>query len=111
MSIDTTFKPMTPTYAVDNSAAVQIKEAQQLGATCFRIRNLAAGGTTIYVSWGQQSAGLAAVAPALGAPKVNTIGIPGNLVTHIEAPCNSFFIASAVAPALEITGGVGGTGA
>jgi hypothetical protein len=47
----------------------------------------------------------------VGTPSQNTIGIPGNLVTHIEVPANSFFIASAVAPALEITGGIGGTGA
>jgi hypothetical protein len=108
MSIDTTFAPKTQTYAVDNTAAVQLTEAGQVGATTFRVRNINAA--AIYFSWGAKSAGLAAAAPAIGAPKANTIGLAIGGIIYIEVPPNSFFIASAVAPALEITGGMGGVG-
>jgi len=111
MSIDTTFKPLTETYFVDNSAAVQIPGANQRGVTTFRIRNSSAGGTTAYIAWGPKAAGLAAVAPTLGAPSPNTIGISGNITVNIEVPCNSFFIGSSATNTFEITGGTGGTGA
>ena len=107
MSIDTTFQPKTQTYAVDNTAAVQLTEAAQVGALTFRIRNINAA--AIYVAWGV-TAPAAPTAPAIGTPKPRTMGIPIGGVLYIEVPPASFFIASAVAPALEITGGQGGVG-
>ena len=110
MSIDTTFHPITETYAVDNSAAVQIPNAGMRGVTTFRIRNIAAT-TAVYVAWGTKSAGLAAVIPALGVPSPNTIGIGPYSTLVIEVPANSFFIANTALAGpggVEITGGIGG---
>lgn len=110
MSIDTTFKPMTPTYAVDNTAAVQIKEAQQMGCATFRIRAVTASG---YISWG--NSGVAApTAPALGASgmRENTLGVTLGTPIYIEVPAGSFFIGNAAfaTSGFEVTGGQGGVG-
>lgn len=113
MSIDSTFKPATGNYAVDNSVAAQVVEAQGSGVSTFRIRNTTAASAVAYVSWGRTAAltlAANAAAPAIGTPKVNSIGIPPNGVVYIEVPANSFFIGSAAAPNLEICGGQGGTG-
>lgn len=108
MSIDTTFHPMTQTYAVDNTAAVQIKEAQQLGATTFRIRALVASG---YIAWGNSSVA-APTAPTIGSPKVSTIGVTLGVPVYIEVPSTVFFIGNAVfaTSGFEITAGLGGVG-
>lgn len=108
MSIDTTFKPMTPTYAVDNTAAVQVREALASGVVTFRIRALTASG---YIAWGG-AAVAAPTAPAIGAPKVNTLGVTLGQALYIEAPPNSFFIGNAAfaTSGFEVTGGQGGTG-
>ena len=112
MSIDTTFHPITETYAVDNSAAVQIKGAAQRGATTFRIRPIAVtGGQVVYVAWGPQAAGLVATPPTLGSPSPNTICINALATVVIEVPPNSFFIANTAFTTpggVEITGGIGG---
>lgn len=113
MSIDSTFKPATANYAVDSTAPVQIIEAQGSGVVSFRIRNVTAANAVAYVSWGRTVASTLAAnaaAPALGTPKVNSIGIPANGVLYIEVPANSFFVGSAAAPNLEICGGEGGNG-
>lgn len=111
MSVDTTFKPMTPTYAVDNSAAVQIKEAQQAACVTFRVVAKTASG---YLSWGQTSSVAAPTAPALGASgmRENTIGVLLNVPVYIEVPPGSWFIGNAAfaTSGFEITGGQGGTG-
>lgn len=107
MSIDSTFKPMTATYQVDSTGAVQIKEAKDAGASSFRLRNVNAAAA--YVTWGGSGV-TSKGAPVLGTPSVNTIGIPIGGVAYIEVPPASFFIASVAAPAVEITGGEGGNG-
>jgi hypothetical protein len=108
VSIDTTFHPLTQTYAVDSSAAVQIKEAQSLGATVFRIRALLASG---YISWGGANV-TAAAAPALGTPQPHTIGVTFGVPVYIEVPSTSFFIGNAAfaTSGFEVTGGLGGVG-
>jgi hypothetical protein len=111
MSIDTTFHPITETYVVDNTVAVQIKGANQRGATTFRVRNISTS-TAAYVAWGP-TAPAAPVAPvALGVQPGNMLGIPPSSTLIIEVPANSFFIASVVfatgSTGLEITGGIGG---
>jgi hypothetical protein len=117
MSIDTTFHPITETYAVGNAAAVQIPGAAARGATTFRLRNATLSNASVtYVAWGPNAAALVAqgaVPPTLGGPpSVNTIGIAGNVTTTIEVPPNSFFICSTAYVAgtagIEITGGTGG---
>jgi hypothetical protein len=111
MSIDTTFKPLGNTYAVDNSAAVQIPNAGMQGITTFRIRNLSTS-AAVYVAWGR-TAPAAPAAPALGAPIANAIGISPGGTLYLEVPANSFFIASTALAGpggVEITGGIGGVG-
>jgi hypothetical protein len=117
MSIDVTFKPLTETIAIGNAAAAQIVGASQRGVSTFRIRNIAAGGTTVYLSWGRTSAVPAPPAngPGLASPLMNTIGLAGNVTANLEVPPDSFFICSVAFVAgtsgVEITGGSGGSGA
>jgi|HubBroStandDraft_4_1064222.scaffolds.fasta_scaffold41948_2 hypothetical protein len=119
MSIDVTWHPITETYAVGNAAAQNIPGAVQRGCTTVRIRNIAPSNASVaYISWGPNAAALlaaGAVAPTLGAPSYNTIGIAGNVTATIEVPMNSFFISSiawvAATSGFEITGGIGGSGA
>jgi hypothetical protein len=109
VSIDTTFQPKTDTYAVDNTAAVQIKEAGQVGAITFRIRALIASG---YISWGTTNAVTSKGAPAIGTPVSNTIGVTLNVPVYLELPPNTWFIGNAAfaTSGFEITGGQGGAG-
>lgn len=121
MSVDTTFQPKTPTYAVDSSAAVVI-DGRQAGVTSWRIRAIgltpaaAAAVTSVYVKWAQGSATApsAAAAPALGAPVANEIGVTVGQVVYIDGIGAWLqFIASGLiaTPAyVEITGGQGGCG-
>lgn len=119
MSVDTTFQPKTPTYAVDSSAAVTI-DGRQAGVTSWRIRAIgltpaaAAAVTSVYVKWasGLATAPSAAAAPGLGAPIANEIGVNVGQTVYIDG-IGAFlqFIASGVfaTPAyVEITGGQGG---
>jgi hypothetical protein len=108
MSIDSTFKPATMTYAVDNTAPVQIKEAQGSGVSSFRIRALVASG---YIAWGNASVA-APTAPTIGSPKPNTVGVTLGVPLYLEVPANSFFIGNAVfaTSGFEVTGGEGGNG-
>lgn len=113
MSIDSTFKPATMNYAVDNTAPVQLVEALGSGVVSFRIRNLTAANAVAYVAWGRSAAATVAAnaaAPAIGTPKANSQSIPANGTLYLEVPANSFFIGSAAAPNLEICGGEGGNG-
>lgn len=118
MSIDTTFHPVTETYAVGNAAAVQIPNAAGRGVTTFRIRNIAPSNATVaYITWAPtaaQALAQAAALPALGAPSI-IFGVAGNVTTAIEVPANSFFASNvpfvAATTGFEITGGIGGTGA
>ena len=119
MSIDTTFQPKTPTYAVDSSAAVTI-DGRQAGVTSWRIRAIgltpaaAAAVTSVYVKWAQggTTAPTAAAAPALGAPIANEIGVNVGQTVYIDGIGAWLqFIASGLfaTPAyVEITGGQGG---
>ena len=119
MSIDTTFQPKTPTYAVDSSAAVTI-DGRQNGVTSWRIRAIGltavggAGVTSVYVKWASPTgaAPSAASVPALGAPVPNEIGINVGQTVYIEGiGADLQFIASglfATPGYVEITGGQGG---
>lgn len=108
MSIDTTFKPISRTYAVDNSAALQIPEAVANGGQMsFRVRSIAAA--TQYLAWGA-TAPAAPTAPAVGTPKINTLGIAAGATIYLELPANSFLIGSIVTTCFEITAGFGGSG-
>lgn len=104
MSVDTTFKPISPTYLV-GVTALQPGDAKQMGVTSWRIANTNAAAN--HVSWGATGS-VAAVAPIAGTPSANTILIPIGGVSYIEAPAGSFFIAALAS--VEITGGQGGIG-
>lgn len=107
MSIDTTFKPATPTVLVGATAVAVVDKGAYQGVTTFRVRcvNVAAQ----YLTWGPTSGVTAAGAPIAGTPVQNTIGLAAAGVAYIEVPSASFFIASAAA-SFEVTGGTGGTG-
>jgi hypothetical protein len=111
MGIDTTFQPKTPTYAVDNTAAVTI-DGRQNGVTSWRIRAVTAAG---YVRWSQggTTAPAAATAPVIGTPVANEIGVNLGQTVYIEGIGawiqfigNAAFATSSV----EVTGGQGGCG-
>ncbi len=119
MSIDVTFQPKTPTYAVDSSAAVKI-DGRQLGVTSWRIRAIAAAPTTstagVYVAWapGANAAPAAPTAPALGAPEQNVLGVNAGQTLYIEGvgAWLQFFASGLFATPsyVEVTGGQGGAG-
>lgn len=121
MSVDTTFQPKTPTYAVDSSAAVTI-DGRQAGVTSWRIRAIgltpaaAAAATSVYVKWAQGGAAApsAPVAPALAVPTANEVGVFVGQSVYIDGIGAWLqFIASGLiaTPAyVEITGGQGGCG-
>jgi hypothetical protein len=102
MSIDTTFKPFSPSFAVASGAPVQ--SAAPVGVTTFRIVNTTAAAAA-RVSWGKT----AALTPVPAAPGPNSILIQLGGVLYIEVPGDSFFNVSAAAT-VEITGGQGGVG-
>ena len=110
MSIDTTFQPKTPTYVVDSTGAVQVKEAPQAGAITFRIVNTTAASATTRVAIGQSASLATPTAPAVGTPSgpFNLL-LPANAVLYVEVPQASFFRAAA-AGTFEVTGGQGGVG-
>src|SRR5271155_3957491 len=117
MSIETTFQPKTPTFAVDNSAAVVI-DGRQLGVTSWRIRLVLAtpvAGTSGYIKWaaGNAAAPSAAAAPGLGAPVSNTAGVNDGQTLYIDGIGAWLqFIGNAVfaTSSFEVTGGQGGCG-
>ena len=107
-SINPLWQPMTLTYAVDSSAAVQIPGAGQAGATSFRIRAVTASG---YIAWNNKATGFTAAAPTLGAPVANCIGVNLGETVYLELPPNSYFIGNAAfgTGSFEITAGQGGS--
>lgn len=111
MGVDTTFQPKTPTYAVDNSAAVTI-DGRQSGVSSWRIRAVLAAG---YIKWAQggTTAPSAAAAPALGAPVANEIGVNLGQTVYIEgvgAWLQFIGNAALATSGFEVTGGQGGCG-
>jgi hypothetical protein len=111
MGIDTTFQPKTQTYAVDNTAAVTI-DGRQVGVTAWRIRAVKVSG---YIKWAQggQTAPSAAVAPTIGTPVNNTLGVNLNQTMYIEgigAYLQFIGDAAFATSSFEITGGQGGEG-
>ncbi len=118
MSIDTTFQPKTPTYAVDSSAAVVI-DGRQAGVTSWRIRGVftltPAIGESGYIKWaaGNASAPSAAAAPALGAPVTNTAGVNIGQTLYLDgigAWLQFIGNAAITTSSFEVTGGQGGCG-
>jgi hypothetical protein len=108
-SINPVFQPMTPTYAVDNTAGgVSVNEAVQAGATVFRIRAIKASG---YISWYLSPHTPAAPsAPAVGTPAPNTVGVELGKPIYLELPPGVVFIGNAAfaTSSFEVTGGQGG---
>jgi hypothetical protein len=105
MSIDTVFKPTSPTVLVTNTA-IQVMTQNAGGVYMFRVINLS---TSIQrFSWGRTAAAATALGgatpTAAGAP--NTITMLGGTVETFEIPCDSFFIASS-ATGFEFTPGQG----
>lgn len=117
MSVDTTFQPKTPTYAVDSSAAVVI-DGRQDGVTSWRIRlvlGTPVSGTSAYIKWanGNAAAPSAAAAPTLGSPVVNTAGVNDAQTLYLEGIGAWLqFIGSGAfgTSSFEVTGGQGGCG-
>lgn len=107
MSIDTTFKPITPTvaYGTTGGAAPVADKGAYLGVTTFRIRCITAG----YIAWGPSSSLAAPTAPAVGTPEQNVLGFASGQTGYFEVPAASYFRGDGVGT-FEITGGTGGTG-
>ena|ERR1700733_8521864 len=111
MGIDVTFQPKTPTYAVDSSAPVAI-DGRQDGVTSWRIRAVTATG---YIKWanGNAAAPAAPIAPVIGTPVVNELGVNLGQTLYIEGIGAWLqFIGNAVigTGSFEVTGGQGGAG-
>jgi hypothetical protein len=111
MGVDTTFQPKTPTYAVDNTAAVVI-DGRQDGVTSWRIRAVTAGG---YIKWagGNATAPTAPSAPVIGTPVPNELGVNLGQTLYIEGvgAWLQFIGNAAYATSyFEVTGGQGGCG-
>jgi hypothetical protein len=109
VSIDTTFQPKTPTYAVDSSAPVTI-DGRQDGVTSWRIRAILLTG---YIKWSQggTTAPTVAAAPALGAPVANEIGVNFGQTVYIDGIGAWIqFIGNGAfgTSSFEVTGGQGG---
>lgn len=105
MSIDTTFRPITPLTFVTNTAVQVVPPGGYFGSVVsFRVRNLSA--SVQYFSWGATSSVTAGAAPTAGNPTPNTIGMLPNSVETFEMPASAFFIASS-ATGFEFTGGTG----
>ena len=118
MAVDTTFQPKTPTYAVDGTAAVTI-DGRQDGVTSWRIRLVLAtptAGTSGYIKWanGGGTAPTVPVAPAIGTPVVNTVGVNCGQTLYIDGIGAWLqFIGDAGVygtHSFEVTGGQGGCG-
>jgi hypothetical protein len=117
MGVDSTFQPKTPTYAVDNSAAVAI-DGRQSGVSSWRIRLVLAtpvAGTSAYIKWanGNAAAPSAAAAPVLGTPVTNTAGVNDGQTLYLEGigAWLQFIGSAALATSgFEVTGGQGGCG-
>lgn len=113
MGVDTTFKPLTQTYAVDNTAVVTI-DGGQLGVTSWRIRAVTANGYIAAVpsGGGAASPGTPA-APAIGTPVANVYGVSTTQPLYLEGlgPKVQFKGNAAYATSyFEVTGGQGGCG-
>jgi hypothetical protein len=112
MGIDTTFRPTTPTYAVDSSAAVVI-DGRQDGVSTWRIRAVLATGE---IKWAPGNAAVAPTAPAaiaLGTPAPNQAGVNLAQTLYLEGIGAWLqFIGNApyATSYFEVTGGQGGCG-
>lgn len=109
MAYNSAFSPFGATYLV-GTAPVQVKSSNNVYPSGYRIINLTA--SLVRVTWQPQEPGDASVipvviAPALGAPKANTLTIPANGVGVFSGiPPNAWF-ASDTVTSLEITSGEG----
>jgi len=107
MSIDTTFKPISPLTFIGTTPRQVVTAGQnQSGAISFRVKSLAASGTDQYFTWGQSNAVTAGAAPTDNVPTVNTIGMLGASVETFELPAGSWFVASS-ATGFQFVAGTG----
>ena len=114
MGIETTFQPKTPTYLVDSTAAVAI-DGRQSGVTSWRIKVTSSDVVVGHIKWapGGTAAPTVAVAPALGVPAANTLGLTFLQTLYIEgigAWIQFIGDVAGVPGAFEVTGGQGGIG-
>jgi hypothetical protein len=99
MAYNSPFTPFGPTYLVGSLASVQVKTANNVYPSSYRIANITS--SAIHVAWQPQEPSDLAVtvtvtAPALGTPQANTITVPANGVSVIGGiPPNAWFISSA----------------
>jgi hypothetical protein len=107
MAIDTTFKPLTATFALASGTALQpVPKDASSGVNSFRIKNT--GAARAYINWGLAAPGVP-VAPAVGVPVPNSVGLEAAGTIYLDLPQSVFFNCSAAAT-FEITPGSGGTG-
>lgn len=105
MSIDTTFRPISPLTFVGATAVQIIAQGANTGAAgTFRVRNISS--SVQYFTWGSTSAVTSAGAPTAGVPSSNTVGLLPNSVESFEIPVYSWFIASS-STGFEFTAGIG----
>lgn len=110
MAYNSPFSPFGPTYLVGSLAAVQVKTANNVYPSSYRIANITS--SAIRVAWqppepGDLAVTLTVTAPTLTVPQANTLLIPANGVGVFgNIPPNAWFISSAASSA-EITPGEG----
>jgi hypothetical protein len=110
MAYNSAFAPFGPTYLVTNSPAVQVKAANNVYPSGYRIVNLTASVTR--VAWAPQEPGDATVTPVATTPTAagiaNVLTIPANGVGVFSGiPPNAWFITGGSANTVEITPGEG----
>lgn len=105
------FTPSGDTVLVDASGPAFVGlPRSNIGATSYRIRNVTS--SAAYFAWRPSNAtgtvptGMAATAPVVGTPAINTIGMISTSVEVFVLPQNCWFIASASAT-FEVTPGEG----
>lgn len=108
MSGNVTFQPLYPTTLVGTTAIQAVPAGQaSTGVYTFRVKNINAARQ--YIGWGPTAAGAIATAPTAAAPQAN-IGLEPGQAAYLCLPYNVFFISGAAA-SIEVTPGIGGSGA
>ena len=108
---DGTFTPKGSTVLVSTTPVQVLPTNPQEACNSYRIRCLVSG----YLEWGQSEGdaltgaaapSITAVAPALGVPQANTIGMTVGGVETLTLPFAAWFVSS-VASGFEVTPGEG----
>lgn len=108
MGQESAFFPTTAAYLIDSAAWYQVPTVNSVSNTAYRIRNVSGAAPYIAYYPGLVAAPTVAapVAPVVGTPSPNTIGMQVGGVETFMLPPNAWFRAAA-ATTFEIEGGEG----